>query len=191
MATPHVAGLAGLVWSVVPSLTPDQVGQMMRDTAQDLGTPGWDQYFGYGRIDALSTLQALQPFLVNLQETNKTNLVAPISFLIDDANIPAPSSRTIQVITANPETIFWTATISPPVPWLNIIPPGSGSISASSSNQLTLVASKPATYGTYSTNLVVSGTTSGGANVGNKTVQVKINYIPELNRIRLPFIFKD
>jgi len=187
MASPHVAGLAGLIWSVAPNLTHNQVRQMMQDAAQDLGTPGWDQYFGYGRIDAL---QALEPFSVNLQEMNGTNLTQPVNFLIDDTNIPVPTEKTLQVITANLEPITWTATISPDVPWLNIVPPDSGTISASSSNQLRLVASKPGVYGTYTTQLIVTGTISG-TNVGSKTVQIKINYVPELTHIRLPLIFKN
>jgi thermitase len=188
MATPHVAGLAGLIWSVAPNSTHNQVRQMMQNTAQDLGTPGWDQYFGYGRINAL---QALEPYSVNLQETNGANLTQPVNFFIDDANNLIPTEKTMQVITANPGTILWSATISPAVSWLDIVPPDSGTISASSSNQLTLVASKPGgAYGTYSTKLTITGTTQGGTNIGSKTVDVKIEYIPKISRYWMPSIFK-
>lgn len=57
MATPYVSGLAALVWSVSPSLTPAQVQQVIQSTADDLGAPGWDQNYGYGRIDTLAALQ--------------------------------------------------------------------------------------------------------------------------------------
>ncbi len=59
MASPHVAGLVALMMSLDPTLTPIQVRDLLRDNAVDLGTPGFDQYFGYGRIDALATLSAM------------------------------------------------------------------------------------------------------------------------------------
>ena len=55
-AAPHVAGLAALVWSVNPTLSNDQVEQIIEETAVDVGTPGRDDVFGYGRIDAYRAL---------------------------------------------------------------------------------------------------------------------------------------
>ena len=55
-ATPHVAGLAALIWSVKPNLSQDQVERVMEDTAVDLGSTGRDDTFGYGRIDARAAL---------------------------------------------------------------------------------------------------------------------------------------
>ncbi|HEY9245541.1 MAG TPA: S8 family serine peptidase, partial [Candidatus Methanoperedens sp.] len=52
MATPHVAGLAALILSKYPSLTNEEVRQIIRAGAIDLGMPGKDRDFGYGRIDA-------------------------------------------------------------------------------------------------------------------------------------------
>ena len=52
MATPHVSGLAALVWSIQPTSTITQVTELMVDTAVDIGALGWDQYTGWGRIDA-------------------------------------------------------------------------------------------------------------------------------------------
>jgi len=60
MAAPHVAGLAALIWSQDSSLTRQQVWTQIRNTAQDLGTSGWDQQFGYGRINAAAALGMLQ-----------------------------------------------------------------------------------------------------------------------------------
>ena len=55
-AAPHVAGLAALVWSVNPGLTPDQVQSVIQNGADDLGPAGRDDEFGYGRINAATTL---------------------------------------------------------------------------------------------------------------------------------------
>jgi subtilisin family serine protease len=50
-ATPLVAGAAALAWSINPDLTADQVEAMLYSTAKDLGTPGWDAVYGWGRLD--------------------------------------------------------------------------------------------------------------------------------------------
>ncbi len=57
-ACPHVAGLAALVWSVNPTLTNDEVQSIIEATAVDLGSPGWDDTFGWGRIDAAAAVAA-------------------------------------------------------------------------------------------------------------------------------------
>lgn len=57
MASPHAAGVAALILSKNPAATPDQVRQKLRDSADDLGTPGWDPLFGYGRVNARRAVQ--------------------------------------------------------------------------------------------------------------------------------------
>ncbi|MGB0714795.1 MAG: S8 family serine peptidase [Phycisphaerae bacterium] len=58
MATPVVAGLAGLIKSYLPGANPDQIWSLIEDNVIDLGDPGHDIAFGHGRIDALATMQA-------------------------------------------------------------------------------------------------------------------------------------
>jgi thermitase len=57
-ATPHVAGLMALILSVDPALRAWEVEDIVKMTAQDLGTGGRDQQFGFGRIDARRALEA-------------------------------------------------------------------------------------------------------------------------------------
>jgi subtilisin family serine protease len=52
MASPHVAGVAALVLSKNLTLTPDRVRTILRASSVDLGTPGWDPVYGYGRVNA-------------------------------------------------------------------------------------------------------------------------------------------
>jgi len=52
MATPHVAGVAALVWSHNPTLRNRDVRIILARTADDLGTLGWDKEYGFGRVDA-------------------------------------------------------------------------------------------------------------------------------------------
>lgn len=61
MASPHVAGLAALLLSQNPQLKIAELRSLMRSTAKDLGDPGRDDYFGYGRIDAFAATQANVP----------------------------------------------------------------------------------------------------------------------------------
>ena len=60
-ASPHVAGLAGLVLSVDPTLTPDEVRAFINENADDLGAKGFDDFFGNGRINSSATIEALSP----------------------------------------------------------------------------------------------------------------------------------
>lgn len=61
MATPHVTGLGALLWSYNPSLTRDQVRALIESGVDDLGAPGDDDFFGFGRIDASRSLQLAPP----------------------------------------------------------------------------------------------------------------------------------
>jgi subtilisin family serine protease len=70
MATPHVAGLAALILSMNPDLTNEDVRQLIRTGAVDLGAQGKDRDFGYGRIDAdgsvsLSAATPLAPMITS------------------------------------------------------------------------------------------------------------------------------
>lgn len=58
MASPLVAGLASLVWARNPALSNVQVAGVIMSTAVDLGTPGRDDYFGYGRVNAEAAVSA-------------------------------------------------------------------------------------------------------------------------------------
>ncbi|AGC49253.1 S8A family peptidase [Myxococcus stipitatus DSM 14675] len=52
MATPHVAGVAALVWSACRALTHEQVTAVLLDSAQDLGDRGRDDLYGHGLVQA-------------------------------------------------------------------------------------------------------------------------------------------
>jgi subtilisin family serine protease len=51
MAAPHVSGTAALLWSTNPSLTRDQIEAILFESADDLGPPGRDDRYGYGRVN--------------------------------------------------------------------------------------------------------------------------------------------
>ena len=52
MACPHVTGAAALVWRAYPDYYNTQVRQRLQETAEDLGAPGRDDWYGHGLVDA-------------------------------------------------------------------------------------------------------------------------------------------
>jgi len=56
-AAPLVSGLAGLILSVNSQITPEQVLNLIRQTADDLYPPGWDSLTVHGRINARRALE--------------------------------------------------------------------------------------------------------------------------------------
>jgi thermitase len=58
MASPHVTALAALIRSTNPLLTHEEIYEIMRQSAQDLGDKGRDKYYGYGLIDVVSAVQS-------------------------------------------------------------------------------------------------------------------------------------
>jgi thermitase len=51
-SSPLTAGIYALMFSVNPSLSPEQADNILFTTADDIGVVGWDMYYGYGRVNA-------------------------------------------------------------------------------------------------------------------------------------------
>ncbi|MEO0146274.1 MAG: S8 family serine peptidase, partial [candidate division WOR-3 bacterium] len=60
MACPHAAGVAALVKAQFPGMTNSDIRQRLRETSVDLGDPGWDMYYGYGKVDAYRALVGVE-----------------------------------------------------------------------------------------------------------------------------------
>jgi thermitase len=58
LSAPIVAGVAALVISVNPGLTGAQVQDILKDSVDDLGAPGWDPIYGRGRVNAYKAVLA-------------------------------------------------------------------------------------------------------------------------------------
>ncbi len=57
-SSPITAGVAALILSANPSLTNAQVVDILTQNADDLGSTGFDKYFGYGRVNAFQSILA-------------------------------------------------------------------------------------------------------------------------------------
>ena len=107
MATPHVAGVIGLMRSITTRLTVEETRKILRDSADDLGTLGWDIYYGAGRLNAYTTLQTTKKVISSLRLAGP-KYVPP--------ETESAYSVTVSLSTAQtPITYTWTATGQDPV----------------------------------------------------------------------------
>jgi thermitase len=177
-ASPHVAGLAALIWSVNPDLSHTQVESIIKQTADDLGAAGRDNDYGFGRINARRALEATAPSLV----------ISPsVGFLADPATVPSPQALRIGN-GAMYGTLQWSAVESPDVPWLSIGPPTSGDASPLSPGELAVSVDKgEAGQGTHSTMIRVI---SADPHIQNSPwdVNVTLVYTSSLERTYLPLV---
>ena len=59
MATPHVSGVAALVWSHYTNCSATQIRSALNNSAEDLGSSGRDQAYGYGLVRAKAAFDYL------------------------------------------------------------------------------------------------------------------------------------
>lgn len=64
-ASPITAGVAALVLAANSQLTNQQVLDILKQSADDLGQPGFDAYFGWGRVNAGRAVQLAAPTLLS------------------------------------------------------------------------------------------------------------------------------
>ena len=105
MASPHVAALAAMIKLNFPNSTPGQIESTLKSCCRDLGTSGWDAYYGYGIPDM--TKDGIAP-PVNTPTPTPTPTVKPTPTL---KPTPTPTIRPTRtpVVTPTP-TIRPTST---------------------------------------------------------------------------------
>lgn len=93
-AAAYVSGSAALLLSLNPKLTNDQIQWLLESSATDLGTPGWDEEFGYGclniykavseninyfkQVEEKKVVRTLYFHLKNYQDTTMKNIALDI-----------------------------------------------------------------------------------------------------------------
>ncbi|GAB4119392.1 MAG: hypothetical protein Kow00104_01830 [Rhodothalassiaceae bacterium] len=91
-AAPHVSGAAALLKQMFPNLSMQQVGEILRMTARDLGAPGIDEVFGNGLIDLE---EAIKPIgTTGVARANGTSLVVDDSAIVAGGAFGDAFSRT-------------------------------------------------------------------------------------------------
>jgi thermitase len=72
-------GVAALIFSLNPSLGPGKVEEILESTAVDLGAPGYDTRYGWGRIDAERALRKASEISIQAVDTTppKVSITSP------------------------------------------------------------------------------------------------------------------
>jgi subtilisin family serine protease len=72
-ACPIAAGVVALILSIEPDLMNDEVRHFLERSAKDLGDPGRDDYYGWGRVDARAALDMVLAKRADLNNDWKVN----------------------------------------------------------------------------------------------------------------------
>lgn len=112
MAAPHVAGLASLMLAVDNTLTPTQIKSIIQATAQDLvgdpteDTPGWDQYHGWGRINAYTALLQTVSIKEALQKNSFSIFPNPANNMVSITTKETLNNATIKITDVAGKTVL-------------------------------------------------------------------------------------
>jgi len=123
IAAPVASGVAALVLAVNPRLTAPQLTSILTLTADDLGVPGFDPYFGWGRVNASravaaarASLSAAPPAISSVSPTAGALLSGEVALSVT-ASAAAGIAQVetyldehrIGVMTAAPYTMNWNS----------------------------------------------------------------------------------
>jgi subtilisin family serine protease len=111
MAAPHVTGLAAVLLSALPALTPEEVRWHLELNAERIDAPGyegqaWNPLFGWGRIDAARVFDP---------PPATTRLRPSVLELHAFAGASVPDAATTRLVFTTPSPIAWTLAAPP---WL-------------------------------------------------------------------------
>lgn len=96
-ATPLFSAAVAMLFTINPALDTAEVVEILKSTAKDLGAPGWDEVFGWGRIDLAKAALAAQQSLGTNQPPQITSIPAQWVFTgqtlslgvkAEDADVP-------------------------------------------------------------------------------------------------------
>lgn len=99
MAAPHISGVAALLLAKDPSLTPAQVRTALESTAEDKGTAGRDDEYGWGIVDAKAALDSVATATVAINLT--TDGITPFGVVVPAGVVDTTVSGTndVQIVT--------------------------------------------------------------------------------------------
>ncbi|MFB3888025.1 MAG: S8 family serine peptidase [Candidatus Bathyarchaeia archaeon] len=165
MACPHTAGTAALILRNAPH-TPAEVRTILQTTAVDLGTPGLDTNYGYGRINASKAAGAqLQPPTPDFSMT-----VSP-SLLTIQSGTSGSFTTTLTSLNSFMGTV--TLTTTAPAGWTAIPNPTSRTLTSGGSATSTVTVTAPAGAGSGTYPVSVRGTSGSITHLATITVNVQ------------------
>ncbi|MCE5322907.1 S8 family peptidase [bacterium] len=90
-AAPFVAGIASLIWSLHPSWSNGEVVEQIKLSCRDIGTTGWDQYTGWGLVNAYHAL--VDPPLASSKISDLSTKSSGTLVKVEDAVITSGSDQ--------------------------------------------------------------------------------------------------
>ena len=78
-SAPVAAGVYALLISANPNLTPSVLDDVLFSTARNMGTAGWDQYYGWGCIDAFAAVTKAKQLAASDTQVPATAIASPAS----------------------------------------------------------------------------------------------------------------
>lgn len=118
MASPHTSGCAALLYSIDPTLTIEEVEDLMTSTAVDLGAPGPDFDYGYGRIDCFAAASQLNPDFTIAASPSSLSVCVPTSadYLVNIGSISGFDAPVTLSASGNPAGTTTNFTVNPVIP---------------------------------------------------------------------------
>ena len=166
MATPHITGIAALVWQSNPALTGAQMRERIKRTANpatDGSTPPPNTTWGYGKVNALAAVR-----------NSVASITAPATAVLGSP-VPLTSENSSGALGNTLTSYAWSLTVKPA---------GSGaSLSTPSSASSGFTPDMP---GNYTVTLTVSQDVPTGTPQGSATATIHVNGIPSADNITGP-----
>jgi parallel beta-helix repeat protein len=165
MACPHVSGVAALVWSQCTNLTNTAIRYILKQSADDLGDSGFDDYFGYGRVNARKAVISVQEHDISITDWQYPHRIDP--------GQPGMFNATISNYGCNDEThvsvhCFANTTFSD-VKWIDTLKIGASTLASFSWNTTIVGNYKFTCYV-----VPVSGENKTENNIVSSIVQVRL-----------------
>jgi subtilisin family serine protease len=189
MSTPLISAAAALVWSLRPGVSASQVADILKNTADKVGSGpysglplyypnGRNDYFGYGRLNVAKAVRFAYPVSLVPEQSHVGFLLLPtVTSAVQSLEIRNPSG----------EEVHWQASILPGATWLTVsAPDGWSSYNQSSRLTLRVDSSKLAT-GSYAGTVRV-GPVDPLSGAGAVDVPVQLTIVNELRRVYAPMV---
>jgi hypothetical protein len=159
-STPHVSGTAALLRAARPDLSVDEVRQVLRGSATDIATGGFDVASGWGLIDAGAAVSAVAT-------TNLALATVPGDIFVSIDPDAAPLTTPVEVRNVGASgTISWTA--ADDQTWMGVDPTSGGASDATPSVLDVTVDPAGLALGVHTGFVTVTG------NAANSPVQIRV-----------------
>ena len=162
MSAPHAAGVATLIRAAAPSLSADDVREILRNTAGDIADAGYDYFTGYGVVNAEAAVTAVGTSAFAL-----STVPGLLTLTAEPGGSPVMESVEIRNVGAS-GTINWTASAA--ATWLSV-DPGSGTATDVTPSTLDVTADPTGLAPGIYTGFV---TTEG--NAANSPVETRVRF---------------